>query len=147
MANVSITTDALNQDSVASFVASPAYGAVVTFIGNVRDNARGMRVHYLVYEAYLPLAEKELAAIAHAAEQRWNVACAIAHRIGRVDIGETSVVIAVASPHRADAFEACRWLMDTLKESVPIWKKEYYESGEHWIEGSDVVPSGDTTLT
>jgi molybdopterin synthase catalytic subunit len=139
--HILLTDDAVNTDRLVSRIASTEFGAVVTFLGNVRDNSRGRRVHYLEYEAYRPLAEKQLAAIVAAAEERWNAVCGIEHRLGRVEIGQTSVIIAVASPHRVDAFEACRWLMDTLKESVPIWKKEYFETGVHWVEGSDTVPA------
>lgn len=151
MAHTEIVDGPLDIDSVIAKVAAPEFGAVVTFSGNVRDNSRGERVRYLVYDSYRPLAEKQLATIASEAESRWAVRCAVSHRLGRVEIGETSVVIAVASPHRADAFDAAQWLMDTLKQNVPIWKKEYCEAtsptassgGEirtHWVEGSEVVP-------
>jgi molybdopterin synthase catalytic subunit len=143
MAHVEIVDGLLDQERASAKVAAPEFGAVVTFCGNVRNNSRGERVRFLVYEAYRPLAEKELAVIAAEAESRWNIRCAIEHRLGRVEIGETSVIIAVASPHRGDAFDASRWLMDALKEKVPIWKKEYFESGARWVEGSDVVPSTD----
>ncbi len=122
-------------------VEATGYGAVVTFAGNVRDNALGREVLYLEYEGYAPLAEKELARIAQEAEERWTVRCAIVHRLGRLEIGECSVAVAVASAHRAEGFEACRWVMDTLKATVPIWKKEYFVGGACWIEGPQSVPS------
>ncbi len=115
------------------------FGAVVTFAGNVRDNARGRRVLYLEYEGYAPLAEKQLRALMAEAETRWGVKCAVQHRLGRLEIGECSVGVAVASAHRGEAFDACRWLMDTLKETVPIWKREFFEGGDHWVEGPNTV--------
>ena len=120
-------------------VEGSGYGAVVTFSGNVRDNARGQKVLYLEYEGYRPLAEKQLAHLTAEAQERWGVACAVQHRLGRLEIGECSVAVAVASPHRSEAFEACRWLMDTLKLTVPIWKREFFEGGAHWVEGPDVI--------
>ena len=118
------------------------YGAVVTFAGNVRDNARGRKVLYLEYEGYAPLAEKQLQKLINEAETRWGVKCAVQHRLGRLEIGACSVGVAVASAHRGEAFEACRWLMDTLKETVPIWKREFFEGGDHWVEGPYTVSAG-----
>jgi molybdopterin synthase catalytic subunit len=143
MPRILLTGDALNPGRVVALVSGPAFGAVVTFFGSVRDNSRGQRVRYLEYEAYRPLAEREMERICLEAERRWSVVSAIEHRLGRVDIGEASVAIAVASAHRADAFEACRWLMDSLKADVPIWKKEYFDTGSRWIEGSDVISAGE----
>jgi molybdopterin synthase catalytic subunit len=90
------------------------------------------------------MAERVLSGVVNEAEGRWQVRCAVEHRLGQVDAGVTSIVIAVASPHRADAFEASRWLMDAIKERVPIWKKEFCESGTRWVEGSEIVPSDET---
>lgn len=132
-------------EAVSRLVENEGCGAVVTFAGNVRDNALGQRVLYLEYEAYAPLAHKQLLALANEAEGRWGVRCAVQHRLGRLEIGECSVAVAVASPHRAEAFDACRWLMDTLKTSVPIWKKEYFVGGAHWIEGPQAVPAASET--
>ena len=129
-----IDLPALSRDVEAS-----GYGAMVTFSGNVRDNARGRDVLYLEYEAYAPLAETQLAKLIAEAEGRWAVKCAVQHRLGRLEIGECSVGIAVAAAHRAEAFEACRWLLDTLKETVPIWKREYFRGGDHWVEGPNAV--------
>ena len=125
--------------SLSRTVEAPGYGAVVTFAGNVRDNARGRNVLYLEYEGYAPLAEKQLRTLIAEAETRWAVQCAVQHRIGRLEIGECSVGVAVAAAHRGEAFEACRWLMDTLKETVPIWKREFFEGGDHWVEGPNTV--------
>lgn len=125
--------------SLSRAVEAPGYGAVVTFAGNIRDNSRGNPVLYLEYEAYEPLAEKQLRHVLGEAEERWSVHCAASHRLGRLEIGECSVGIAVAAAHRAEAFEACRWLMDTLKETVPIWKREFFKGGAHWVEGLDTI--------
>ena len=134
-----LTQETIDMDALSRAVEGPGAGAVVTFAGNVRDNARGRDVLYLEYEGYEPLAEKELAALAAETERRWEVKCAVQHRLGRLEIGECSVGVAVASAHRSEAFEACRWLMDTLKETVPIWKREYFVGGAHWVEGPGTV--------
>ena len=141
MAYTEIVDGPLDLERVVARVAAPEYGAVATFLGQVRDNSRGERVRYLRYDAYRALADKELASVAAEAEERWEVRCAVEHRLGRVDVGVASVIIAVASPHRADAFEAAQWLMDAIKQRVPIWKKEYYQSGARWVEGSNIVES------
>lgn len=142
---ISLTHDTLDTQAVSRCVEASGHGAVVVFIGTVRDNALGNRVLYLEYEGYAPLAEKELARIAQEAEQRWSVAVAVHHRLGRLEIGEASVIAAVAAPHRAEAFEACRWVMDTLKATVPIWKKEFFEGGSHWVEGPHAIPVSETS--
>ena len=136
-----LTHEAIDLPGLSRVVEAAGYGAVVTFAGNVRDNARGLQVLYLEYEGYEPLAEKHLARLAAEAEGRWGVRCAVQHRLGRLEIGECSVAVAVAAPHRAEAFDACRWLMDTLKETVPIWKREFFEGGAHWVEGPGTVAS------
>ena len=140
-----LTRDAINLAALSHTVAGPGYGAVVTFAGNVRDNARGLQVLYLEYEGYEPLAAKQIAALIAEADTRWGVRCTVQHRLGRLEIGECSVGVAVASAHRADAFDACRWLMDTLKETVPIWKHEFFEGGAHWVEGPQTVPTDPKT--
>ena len=110
-------------------------GGVVTFVGNVRDHARGRSIRYLEYEAYPEMAEREMQKIADEAGKRWPGArVAIAHRTGHLEIGEAAVVIAAAAPHRAEAFEACRFAIDTLKRTVPIWKKEVSTDGEYWVD-------------
>ena len=128
----------IDRRKVVDSVAGPCSGAIVTFDGTVRDNARGKTVTHLSYEAYPEMALKELQKIRDQAMQRWPLnRMAIVHRIGRMEIGESSVFIAVSSAHRGDAFEACRFAIDTLKTTVPIWKKEHYQDGEVWIEGYD----------
>lgn len=136
-----LTHETIDMDALSRAVEASGYGAVVTFAGNVRDNAHGLQVLYLEYEGYEPLAGKHLAHLVAEAEERWGVRCAVQHRLGRLEIGECSVGVAVASPHRGEAFEACRWLMDTLKETVPIWKREFFAGGAHWVEGPRTVPS------
>lgn len=129
----------LEPAQLEALVADPAAGAVVTFIGTVRNQARGRAVRYLEYEAYPEAAVEIFAQIAQEIQQRWSVCkVAIAHRTGRLAIGEASVVIAVSSPHRAEAFEACRFAIEQLKHLAPIWKKEVYEDGEVWI-GSEAL--------
>ena len=111
-------------------------GAVSLFLGTVRNVNAGRRVLFLEYEAYAPMAEREMEGIAEEARARFSVSrVAIVHRVGRLDIGEASVAIAVAAPHRAAALDACRFVIDTLKRSVPIWKREHFDGGEVWIEG------------
>ncbi len=134
-----LTREPIDIGALSRQVEGDKHGAVVTFAGNVRDNARGLRVLHLEYEGYAPLAEKQLLSLVQQAQERWECECAVQHRLGRLEIGECSVAVAVASPHRGEAFEACRWLMDTLKETVPIWKREYFEGGSHWVEGPSVV--------
>ncbi len=139
-ADVPLLTDGvIDLLALSRVVEAAGYGAVVTFAGNVRDNARGRKVLYLEYEGYAPLAEKQLRTLMAEAEGRWDVKCAVQHRLGRLEIGECSVGVAVASAHRGEAFDACRWLMDTLKETVPIWKREFFEGGDHWVEGPNTV--------
>ncbi|MBZ5722978.1 MAG: molybdenum cofactor biosynthesis protein MoaE [Acidobacteriia bacterium] len=114
----------------------PEDGAAVVFDGIVRNHTRGRRTLYLDYEAYEEMALKQLESLAEQALAQFKVRdVAIVHRLGRLEIGETSVLIVVASAHRGAAFEACRWLIDTLKHTVPIWKKEYFEDGAVWADG------------
>ena len=109
-------------------------GAVLTFLGTTRSFTRGRRVLHLEYEAYRPMADNKLAEIADEIRERWDVEdVAIAHRLGRLEIGDISLVVAVASPHRERAFEACQYSVDRIKQIVPIWKKEYFEGGEVWV--------------
>lgn len=140
-----ITEEPLDPAPLVRWAEGPEMGAVVTFSGNVRVHNRGRRVEYLEYDAYRPMAEKEMRAIAEEAARRWDCRVAIRHRVGRLEVGEPSVLIVVASAHRAAAFEACRFAIDTLKERVPIWKREVWEGGEVWIEGdrdAPVAPEG-----
>lgn len=136
---IRITREPLDGAAVRTLeeaVTTPGAGGVVTFTGVVRDNARGKRVRALEYDAYPEMAESELARIAAETQRRWpGSGVALVHRIGALEIGECSVAVVVACPHRAEAFEACRYAIDTLKTTVPIWKKERYEDGEEWVEG------------
>ena len=137
-----ITEDPLVAEQLYAVVASPAHGAVVSFAGVVRDHTEGRQTQYLVYEAYGDMARAKLVAIGAEIRERWAIGeVAIIHRVGRVEIGEISVVIAVASAHRSEAFEACRFAIDRVKETVPIWKKEVFEDGQHWAEGPAVTMS------
>jgi len=116
-------------------------GAVTIFDGIVRDNSRGRRTLFLDYEAYEEMAGRELERLADEALARFAVRdVAIVHRLGRLEIGETSVLIAVASAHRGPAFDACRWIIDTLKKTVPIWKKEHFADGAVWADGEPFPP-------
>jgi molybdopterin synthase catalytic subunit len=118
----------------------PECGATVTLDGYAREWTRGRRTLYLVYEAYAPMALRELERLVGEAHSRFEIAhIGIVHRTGRLEIGETSVVIAVSAPHRRAAFEACEWAIRELKRTVPIWKKEVFEDGEVWVEGEDVA--------
>jgi molybdopterin synthase catalytic subunit/molybdopterin converting factor small subunit len=129
-----LSEEPLSLEQVAREVASHDAGAIVTFVGTTRAHSRGRDVIRLEYEAYEGMAEAEMERIADALRQRHEVvAVAIHHRVGPVEIGETSIVIAVAAPHRAAAFDACREAIDTLKQTVPLWKKELYAGGEEWI--------------
>ena len=132
---IELTTQAIDTQALLDRVSSPAAGAVVLFLGTVREMTGGRRTTHLEYEAYGPMAEKKLAELAAEAQVRWPlVGCGIVHRLGRLELGQVSVAIAVSSPHRAEAFEAGRWLIDTIKQVVPIWKKELLADGEtQWV--------------
>ncbi len=124
----------LDPAAVLRFVESPRAGGLVQFIGSVRDHTKGKRVLRLEFEAYAPMALSEMRKIAEEAARRWPlVAMAIHHRVGTLEIGQLPVIIAAAAPHRQAAFEACRFAIDTLKQTVPIWKKEIFEDGEVWV--------------
>jgi molybdopterin synthase catalytic subunit/molybdopterin converting factor small subunit len=129
-----LSGDALSLDAAVDEVRSARAGAIATFVGTTRVESRGRTVQHLDYEAYAGMAEKVMADIAASLQERYDLcAVAIHHRTGRVEIGDASVVIAVSAPHRQDALAACRDAIDTLKEQVPLWKKEVYEGGEEWI--------------
>ncbi|HEY7357584.1 MAG TPA: MoaD family protein [Ktedonobacterales bacterium] len=133
---IKITREPLDREAIIAAVAHPEAGGIVTFEGVVRNHARGKQIRYLEYDAYPEMAEEQFARIAAETEERWGpLRVAIWHRIGRLEIGEASVIIVVATPHRAQAFEACRYAIDTLKTTVPIWKKEVAADGEEWVEG------------
>jgi molybdopterin synthase catalytic subunit len=125
----------LSLDALIAEVTGPEMGGVVTFTGCVRNHARGESIDHLEYEAYAPMAEKEMRKIVDAVRARWpHVAIALSHRVGSLAVGDAAVMIAAAAPHRAEAFEACRFAIDRLKASVPIWKKEFATSGSYWVE-------------
>ena len=129
-----ITTEPLNPQEVTDLVRKDSNGAVVTFLGTTRDFSDGRNVLYLEYEAYQPMAENMLRQIAQEVRDKWGIEdMAIAHRVGKLEIGEISLVVALASPHRKDAFEASEYAMDRIKEMVPIWKKEVFQGGEAWV--------------
>ena len=129
-----LTSQPLSLDQAVGEVQRAEAGAIATFTGTVRDRSRGRNVLSLEYEAYEGMAEQTMADLAAELERRYDVCeIAIHHRVGRVEIGDASVVIAVSAPHRADALAACREAIDTLKQTVPLWKKEVYEGGEEWI--------------
>lgn len=132
--SVAIVRDRIEVAALEREVGDPAAGAIVSFAGTTRRDNAGRKVTRLEYEAYEPMALSEMRKLAREAGQRWPIVrIAITHRIGAVEIGETSVAIAVSAAHRGAAFEACRFAIDRLKETVPIWKKEYFEGGELWI--------------
>jgi len=129
-----VSEEPLSLEAVVDEVSDESAGAVATFLGNVRRESRGRTVLYLEYEAYVEMAEDVMAQLAAELEQRYDLwAVAIHHRVGRVEIGEASVVVAVSAPHRQDALAACKDAIDTLKQTVPLWKKEVYEGGEAWL--------------
>ncbi|HYT11392.1 MAG TPA: molybdopterin converting factor subunit 1 [Candidatus Nitrosopolaris sp.] len=137
-----LTTDPLDARRIEAAVSHKGAGAICTFTGIVRDNSRGRSVTHLEYEAYGEMAKAEMQKIAGEIAERWPESrVAMAHRTGRLEIGEASVVVSVSCPHRAEAIDACRWGIDRLKESVPIWKKEHADDGTFWIEGDDSNPS------
>lgn len=132
---IALTYDPLNPEELLRHVASPLAGAVVLFLGTTREFTGDRQTTLLQYECYAEMAEKKLAELEAEARRRWPLCdCAIVHRLGTVGIGEASVAIAVSSPHRRDAFEAGQWLIDTLKEVVPIWKQEHWADGtQEWV--------------
>jgi MoaE-MoaD fusion protein len=129
-----LTSDPIDLDAVVEEVADERAGAIATFLGTTRVESRGRTVHHLEYEAYEGMAESVMEELAQSLLAKYDLCgVAITHRIGRVAIGETSVAIAVSAPHRDHALAACKEAIDTLKETVPLWKKEVYEGGEEWI--------------
>jgi len=138
---IEIVHNPIATQSILDGVKSPEDGAVVVFDGIVRNNSGGRRTLYLDYEAYEPMALEKMRELAAALRARFAVnGLAIVHRLGRLEIGETSVLIAVSAPHRGVAFDACRFAIETLKRSVPIWKKEYFADGAVWVEGEALAP-------
>ncbi len=129
-----VTNSPLSVDSLVGVVLTGGDGAVVTFVGTVRDNHQGRRVLALEYEAYAEMAVSEMRRIGVEMIEKWGLhGIAMRHRVGKLEIGEISVIIAVSSPHRREAFEACSEALDMLKATVPVWKKEYFSDGEVWV--------------
>ena len=131
---IQVTREPLDPEAITAAARDDASGGVVTFLGTTRNETGGRRVLYLEYEAYEDMAGKMLARIADEVAAKWGIhRASIAHRFGRLEIGEVSLVVAVASPHRVAAFEACQYVVDRIKENVPIWKKEVFEDGGVWV--------------
>jgi molybdopterin synthase catalytic subunit len=143
MAVVAVTSDRLDAQGLTAELAGSGVGegAVVTFVGLVRDQNQGRRVSFLEYEAYEPLALRALDRIVDEARESWpGTRIGIHHRIGRLELGEASIVIVAVSKHRADAFAACRYTIERVKQIVPIWKHEHFEGGDVWLEGATADP-------
>lgn len=144
---LAIARDALSLEALASTTETAARshaegcGAVATFIGVVRATHQGRRVRHLEYEAFEPLAVKVFGRIAAEAAEHWpSATVGIHHRVGRLDVGEASVIVTAATPHRADAFQACRYAIERVKQIAPVWKHEFFEDGDTWIEGAVADP-------
>lgn len=131
---IDITRNVLDPQPITASVRRDSNGAVVTFLGTTRRTSEGKTVLYLEYEAYEPMALKKLEGISREVISKWAIQdVAIAHRIGHLEIEDISLVVAVASPHRKEAFEACHYVVNRIKEAVPIWKKEVFQDGEAWV--------------
>ena len=138
---IRVAEDPLDPAALAAAVRTDACGAIASFVGVVRDHHEGRRVDHLVYEAYPPMAERELATIAQEIRSRWEIGrVAMVHRTGRLEIGEASVAVVVSAPHRREALEACAYGIERIKQSVPIWKKEYGEESGEWVIGDPSRP-------
>lgn len=145
--HVALVEEPIQADQLLRRVRHPHAGAVVLFLGTVRDNPQGPRVLHLDYEAYERLATAEMQRIAREVTERWPVVgVALEHRVGRLEVGEVSVAVAVSAPHRKDAFEAGRYAIDTLKVRVPIWKKEVWEGGARWVGAEEGESSSRSVL-
>jgi molybdopterin synthase catalytic subunit len=147
MGRLAVVSDPLSAQHLAETLerelrdAGEGCGAVATFLGVVRATHQGRRVRFLEYEAYLPLAEKVLGLIDREVAEIWpSTRLALHHRVGRLDVGEASVAIAAASAHRAEAFQACRYAIERVKQVAPIWKREFFEDGAEWVEGTVADP-------
>ncbi len=139
-----VTDDPIDRDAVRRAAEDPGFGAVLVFEGVARDNFEGRAVRALEYEAWAPMAEQVMREIGDEVAARWpGSKVAMVHRTGRLEIGEPSVIIAVGTPHRAACYEASRYAIDTLKERLPVWKKEIYADGEAWKANPESNPSGD----
>jgi molybdopterin synthase catalytic subunit len=148
---IALTREPIASDELVRWATTPASGAVVSFLGVVRDHADGRDgVHAMTYEAYGEIAERALRDVADAAREQWPAVerIALVHRIGELTLCEASVAVVVSSPHRVDAFEAARFCIDTLKESAPIWKQEHWSGGSDWaVEEHPIQPVARTTTT
>jgi molybdopterin synthase catalytic subunit len=134
MIKIKYQTEPININSITDNIATDADGAAVIFIGAVRNYSNGKNVLYLEYEIYNEMAEKELNKITEEAFKHWKITnCEVVHRYGKVKIGETSIVIAVASGHRDESYKASRYIIEEIKKRVPVWKKEFYSDGSNWI--------------
>jgi molybdopterin synthase catalytic subunit len=136
---VLLTTEPLQPQQAVEAVMTDSDGAYVQFVGVVRDHSKGRSVTGLEYQVYAPMATAQMEKLVAEVKVRWGLACAILHRYGFIPVGEIAVVVCVASSHRAEAFDACRWAIDTLKADVPIWKKEFCPNGTFWIEGDEAI--------
>jgi molybdopterin synthase catalytic subunit len=147
MAAVAVTPSVLDLSSLTQEVtrAREGDGAVASFIGLVRDHNQGRRVSFLDYEAYEPLAVRALGRIVDEIREAWpDTGIGVQHRTGRIDIGEASIIIVAVSPHRANAFAACRYMIERVKQIVPIWKHEHFEGGDVWLEGATADPDDES---
>ena len=137
-----ITDKPIETERLIKSVESPGAGAIITFNGLVRNNAEGKQVLRMEYEAYTKMAEKLMAELIEKIMSDFNITgITMQHRTGMLEIGESSVMIAVSAPHRVDAFDACQYAIDTIKETIPIWKKEYFQDGVSWVEGTPIQPN------
>ena len=131
---IKITFDKLNPELITNSIKNPNNGAVITFLGTTRNYTENRKVLHLEYEAYAPMAEKKLNEIIKYIQNKWDINdIAIAHRLGKVEIGEISLIVSISSPHRKSAFAACEYAIDTLKLTVPIWKKEFFQDESKWV--------------
>ncbi len=143
---IRVTGDVLDQNEATAAVAADEAGAIQVFLGVVRNNNLDRPVSHLVYDAYPQMAEKEMRTIGEEALARFDLkGCALLHRTGRLEIGETSLLVAISSPHRAEAFDGGRWIVDEIKRRVPVWKKEVWTNGEEWIEGPESMGLADAS--
>jgi len=139
---VELITDKISVDKILNAVEDRSTGAVVLFLGRVRDHANGRHVTGMAYEAYSEMAHKKMQEIEDEIKKRWPVQqIAMVHRTGKLELGEVSVAIAIACSHRKEAFQSCQFAIDTLRETVPIWKKEQFVDGEEWVEGTVPNPT------
>ena len=134
---VIITSNQILPETVTQNVRSKSNGAVITFLGTTRNETKGRKVLRLEYEAYEPMASQKISEIVTEVQEKFSVSdISVCHRIGTIDIGEISLVVSVSSPHRKDSFQACQYVVDRIKEIVPIWKKEIFMDGEKWVEST-----------